>query len=344
MSGTETSNPQLMLFVVGNSRSGTTMLGRILGNNPAVFTFHELHFFEELWSPQDQGRLLSAAEAEGLAAQLLDIQRGGYLSTRSTQVDGEARRVIAALPPAARNSAQLYRSFLFYEAQQHQKSVPCEQTPRNVFYISELLELFPGAKIINMVRDPRDVLLSQKRKWKRRFFGATNIPLREASRSWINYHPIIISKLWNAAIRAAGQHEGNKRLLTLRFEDILQDPEGQTRRLCQFLGLTYDENMLEIPQVGSSRALDNPLKKGINRNFSGNWRNGGLTPSEIFICQRITSPFLKQYRYEDIETLPVNPFGLVFCMITFIGKIGLALISNLRRMKNIRETLKRRLK
>lgn len=38
----------LGIFIVGNSRSGTTMMGRILGNHTDVFTFHELHFFEQL--------------------------------------------------------------------------------------------------------------------------------------------------------------------------------------------------------------------------------------------------------------------------------------------------------
>ena len=41
-----------------------------------------------------------------------------------------------------------------------------DQTPRHVFYIGELIEMYPGAKFVHMVRDPRAVLLSQKRKWK----------------------------------------------------------------------------------------------------------------------------------------------------------------------------------
>ncbi|MGY8989337.1 MAG: sulfotransferase, partial [Flavobacteriales bacterium] len=38
------------IFVVGNSRSGTTMMGRIIGKHSSVFTFKELHFFGQLWS------------------------------------------------------------------------------------------------------------------------------------------------------------------------------------------------------------------------------------------------------------------------------------------------------
>ena len=38
------------IFIVGSSRSGTTMMGRVLGNHPSVFTFKELHFFGTLWT------------------------------------------------------------------------------------------------------------------------------------------------------------------------------------------------------------------------------------------------------------------------------------------------------
>ena len=36
------------------------------------------------------------------------------------------------------------------------------------YHLEEILQFFPNAKVINLVRDQRDVLLSQKNKWKRR--------------------------------------------------------------------------------------------------------------------------------------------------------------------------------
>ena len=36
------------IFIVGSSRSGTTMMGRIINNNEDVFTFNELHFFSRI--------------------------------------------------------------------------------------------------------------------------------------------------------------------------------------------------------------------------------------------------------------------------------------------------------
>ena len=42
------------IFVIGSSRSGTTMTGRMLNKHHEIFTFNELHFYEQLWKQQDQ--------------------------------------------------------------------------------------------------------------------------------------------------------------------------------------------------------------------------------------------------------------------------------------------------
>ena len=75
------------------------------------------------------------------------------------------------------------------------------------------------------MRDPRDVLLSQKLKWKRRYLGAKSIPLREAIRSRINYHPIIISKLWNSSIRLLDRLPADVRIHKICFEELLRKPD-----------------------------------------------------------------------------------------------------------------------
>src|SRR5215210_2934653 len=150
------------IFVVGNSRSGTTMMGRVLGQHPDVFTLGEIHFFEQLWSAQGGERSISRTEAARLAARLLCIQRDGYLNqSRPDRFYGEAERLLASLRPRDLVPAKIFEAFLVSEAKKNGKTVPCDQTPRNVFYIGEILALYPEARVINMVRDPRDVLLSQ---------------------------------------------------------------------------------------------------------------------------------------------------------------------------------------
>ncbi|OHB70947.1 MAG: hypothetical protein A2W17_03420 [Planctomycetes bacterium RBG_16_41_13] len=329
-----------MIFIVGNSRSGTTMMGRILGNNPNVFTFHELHFFEQLWSTRDSNRLFSKKKGEKLLFRLMNRQNNGCISKNhplyniEDLINQKSKECL---------SAEIYKQFLFYVTEKNGKSIPCEQTPRYVFFIHEILELFPEAKIINMIRDPRDVLLSQKNKWKRKFFlGAKKFPLYEAIRMWANYHPVFISKLWNASLTAANKYSKSERVLCLRFEDLAEYPEKRILNICNFVGIPYAHEMLDVPQVGSSNFKNQTNKKGINKAVSGNWRTGGLNSTEIYLCQKITNAFITQYGYETITIKP-NFFVLLYYKLTLPIKLLLAFMLNLKRIKNITEAIRRRL-
>jgi hypothetical protein len=331
------------IFVVGNSRSGTTMMGRILGRHPSVFTLREMHFFEQLWSSADKERHISDAEATRLVARLLSIQEAGYLhQTDPSRFCEEAREVIVPVQPKALTAAGIFEAFLLYEATKKGKTVPCDHTPRNVFYIGDILELYPEARVVNIVRDSRDVLLSQKRKWKRRFLGAEDTtPLTESFRSWVNYHPITVSKLWNSSISAADRFADHHHVYSLRFEDLLADPEETVRKVCRFVGISFDNSLLEVPQIGSSSELDQPDRKGISVNRAGRWQKGELSATEIFLCQKLTGTLLRQNGYPLASARP-NPLRLCLSIFSFPIKLTLALLLNLRRMRSIKETIKRR--
>jgi omega-hydroxy-beta-dihydromenaquinone-9 sulfotransferase len=332
-----------LICVVGNSRSGTTMMGRVLGRHPIVFTLRETHFFEQLWSSAEEERHLSEDEAVLLAARLLRVQRDGYLNQGDLdRFYGEAKGLITSIQGEGFTSTGVFRTFIIREANKNGKAIPCDQTPRNVFYLREILALFPEARVINLIRDPRNVLLSQKRKWKRRFLGAKNIPRREALRSWVNYHPITISKLWNGSVRAAERYADDSRVYSLQFEDLVDDPEGAVRKVCEFTGLSFDTSMLEVPQIGSSSGSDDPQRRGINRDKAGNWRRGGLSPTETFLCQKLTGTSMRQYGYPLVPVRP-NPLRLCLSLASFPLKSTLALLLNLGRMRSIKETIRRRL-
>jgi hypothetical protein len=335
-----------MIFVVGNSRSGTTLMGLVLGLNSQVFTFEELHFFEQLWLPQDRHRNLTPAEAEMLAAKLLAIQASDYISQGNPKEFAEtATAIIQEMPEDQRTSTDVFKAFLLYVAHQKGKEIPCDQTPRNVLYIPEILELYPDARIINMIRDPRDVLLSQKYKWKIRFLGATNIPYREAVRSWINYHPFTISKLWNASVQAADKFADHPRVRTIRFEDLITKPDTILQEVCEFVGLDYDPEMLNVPQNEggvSSHKKQTPGAKGIDNKAAGKWKRGGLSSAEIHICQQITQPNMLKHGYENSD-VKLNPIAVASSWAFLPAKLSLALLFNLHRTRNIIEAIKRRL-
>ena len=339
----EIVNNKKIIFIVGNSRSGTTMMRRVLGNHPDIYMLEELHFFEQLWSTDDKTKEISKEKAIALASRLFFIQRDGYLTeVNPDKYLPEASKLVESIE-GKRYSHEVLRSFLFYETHLHQKTIPCEKTPQDVFYIPEILELFPHAKIINMVRDPRGVLLSQKRKWQRKNMGAGFMTKKEQRRLKINYHPITISKLWNASVRTALKYKNHIQMHNMIFEKLVNESEAEIKRLCRFLEIEFTDEMLNIPQVGSSNEADKPDEFGIKTERAGNWEKGGLNKTEIYFCQNICGNYMKQYGYELKKVRP-GIFSLIYYYISFPVKIVLAILFNLHRMKNIFEAIKRRLK
>lgn len=329
------------IFVVGNSRSGTTMMGRILGNHPEIFTFHELHFFEQLVSAEKLQNGITIDEARHLFAMLLSIQRIGLFAERRPEQFKE--EATSALPEDVYSPFAVYYKFLNYETLLNHKQIPCEQTPRNIFYLKEIISNDPEARIIFMLRDARDVLLSQKQKWKRRYLGAKHIPFRESVRAWSNYHPITISKLWNSSYNSARHFFDHSQVHRIRFEDLVNNPSASIKNICGFLGVSYSDQLLEVPNIGSSLLGDDPEKKGINKDRSGSWQKGGLTSGEIFYCDRITKKIRHENNYAD-SGVSANPFLVIWYGLTFPLKLIMAFALNIHRMRNIADTLKRRMK
>ncbi len=331
-----------MVFVVGNSRSGTTMMGRILGKHPSVYTFGELHFFGQLCAPPFSSKV-GRKEIEKLTSQLFCIQREGYRTHGNPRrFLSEAQLFLESLIPYPETQAALFDTFLHHIAAENSRNIPCDQTPRNVFYIADILQLYPKARIINMIRDPRDVLLSQKGKWKRRFLGGSDMPMKETFRDWVNYHPITISYIWRTAVTAAEQFLQHERVVSVYFEELLTHPDVTVKSICDFVGITYTDEMLQVPQVGSSVAEDQPQQLGINPHRAHSWQNGELSSAEIYLNQKINAALMKKHSYSPVSIQPNVP-SLMLHLLTFPVKLGGAFLFNLDRMKNIRQTLKRRL-
>lgn len=334
-----------VIFITGNSRSGTTMMMRIMDNHSAVHSINEPHFFEKLWSPVDVGKPVKLSEAKDLYLKLLVGQREGFFEsvTKHGHKYKSDLGILEDLPPSRLTRLAIYRMFLRRETAMKGKALSCEKTPQNVFYIREILRYFPNARVINMIRDPRGVMLSQKKKWKRRKLGADFITPREVIRLRINYHPITIGKLWNSAVSAVEPFFNEERVKNIRFEDLLRNPEDTVRELSKFLDIPYEKGMLRVPHAGSSVEKDRKHELGIKKMKGTNWLEKGLSPTEVSICQQICQKSMYKHGYESIEVKVSYPEKLWHYAI-FLPKLGLALLFNLSRMRSVLDTLQRRIK
>ncbi|MCB0772829.1 MAG: sulfotransferase [Flavobacteriales bacterium] len=330
------------VFIVGNSRSGTTMMLRIMNNHSLVHGINEPHFYGTYWAPADDGKMLGHAESRELLTKLLTRQRDGFFAeVVPGKFDAEVEAILRELPAHA-DRKDAYATFMAYETRRNGMRIACEKTPQNIFYISELQHHFPGAKVIIMYRDPRAVLLSQKRKWMRKDLGMAGMPDKEVRRLRMNYHPYTIARLWNSSFDAAMRHKGHPDVLEVRFEDLTRDPEGTMRRVCEGIGIPFEPAMLEVPHAGSSSAMDDHSKKGIRTDRGESWKKG-LEPAEVAICQGTCGSRMAKLGYEQV---PVSPgvLRLAAAWLSFPFKLAGAFVLNLDRMRNMTNTLQRRLK
>ena len=328
------------VFVLGSSRSGTTMMGRILNNHSDICTLRELHFFGTICSEVDES-VLSKGKAISLMSKLLHINKYGIFNQDyGLEFQNVSKKILQEknqLKPI-----DVYSIFLSYVASINNVHIICEQTPRNVYYLDEILTYFPNAKIINMVRDPRDVLLSQKNKWRRRFLGASKIPFSEALRSYINYHPFLISNFWKSSVlQVINKKDSN--VLTVFFEDLLQNPSVKLREICTFIGINYNDEMQAVPNIGSSTELDLSKDIGIDKSKIDKWKNGKISNAEVFICQLINRKLMKSIGYKSKHFI-IMPVGVIFYLFSFPFKLILAFFMNLHRMGNILKVFKKRFK
>jgi hypothetical protein len=332
-------NNTKQIFVVGNSRSGTTMMGRILNNHLDIFTFKELHFFGQLWSEKDKEQKINKIESIKLFSKLLCIQKFGIFQQDNPSKFDEVSESV--LEQDIYTRIEIFNLFLEYSVGQNNSSISCNQTPRDVFYINEILENFPEAKIINMIRDPRDILLSQKNKWKRRYLGASSIPFREAVRSYFNYHPITISKIWNTSVSAALSKNSNN-IITIQFENLVENSEKEIKKLCLFLGIHFSEDLLQVPNIGSSTNADKSNVLGLDNQNTSKWKEGGLMNAEIYICQKMCKNNMRDLNYE-FKRFRFFPLFTTVLILTFPVKIFISFLLNLHRIKNFKELIQKRI-
>jgi hypothetical protein len=120
-----------------------------------------------------------------------------------------------------------------------------DKTPRYVVDISLLARLFPDARFIHLLRDGRNVALS----YVDVEFGPKSIA--RAAAVWLE-------RVGKGC--ASGRALSPGRYIEIRYEDLVEDIEGEARDICEFLGLDFDSGMLDYTEKARSEMLDRAVK------------------------------------------------------------------------------------
>ena len=221
------------VFLVGFPRSGTTLLDQILSGHPRIVVLEEKDTLQDLcgrYALSDAGMQAFL----GAGSQALADDRRRYW-----------RRVDGYMPARPRE-----RLFV-------------DKLPLNTLFLPLLARLFPEARFVFALRDPRDVVLS--------CFMQT-FALNEAMRHFLTLEG---SAAFYAAVMEIGLRSLAAlphRIHTVRYEDVVADTEGEARRLLGFLGLAWEPEVLDVQATAKRRRINTPSYHQVARPIYGDAR------------------------------------------------------------------------
>jgi hypothetical protein len=202
-----------LIFLVSQPRAGSTMLQLMLGGHP------EIHTLQEPWLMLHPLYALR----EGVEAEF-DARLGGLALRKFLHaLDGGDAVYFEAL---RRGMGYLYATALAQTGKQHF----LDKTPRYYLILPELAKVFPRARFVILLRNPLAVLTSVMTTWVRGRLRRLHLVRDDLFRA--------------PAMLLQGVEQLGERCCVVHYEELLQDPPHQLRRLTSFLGVSEQDNLM----------------------------------------------------------------------------------------------------
>jgi Sulfotransferase family len=212
-----------LVFIVGCPRSGTTWVQRLLAMHPKVIIGQESFVFSNYVAPQirtwrwELRREMNPAKATGrggvgISAYLHEEQ---FLVRLKSYADDLLQPLLHGLGPG---------DLFVDKSSSHARCIP------------EIKQLYPGARFIHVLRDPRDVVASWQtasRGWGKGWAtGSSKVPTRQ----WLNHV---------GAVREAERWLHSWDFFDVVYERLYDEPVLVVGELSRFLGLSWDEQSIQ---------------------------------------------------------------------------------------------------
>ena len=245
-------------FLVGCSRSGTTLLLSFLGAHPSIFGVFETHFFSRA-RPRIPTRLLGIPRPWRARAELRKV---------AAHLGQEAIPESPGFSLSFRRYAQAFVSMLDEAARNQGKTSWVEKSPNSLFHIDHIERMAQDAKFIHIVRDGRDVVaswykISQRdpiwrgRALRRQGFSLSKPPVDPVIAGVVN--------AWNDCAKISLSRSGNGRHLMVSYQELTRDTQSTLASICTFMGVAYDPAMMRhqegAREVVGSVATSEHMKK-----------------------------------------------------------------------------------
>jgi hypothetical protein len=268
------------VFVVGSGRSGTTLMVKILNRSQDLAICGETRYLTK--GPYRPGlrytfSRIGDIKTESGARKVIDyiyhgLQERSFWGWIRHNINQEefTQKFLAT----ERTDRALFNLVMSFYA--GTKPVRGEKTPAHIYYVPTLLEWFPQAKVIHMLRDPRAVFVSKKIKIAEKKWDAFHYRLVRSTDFTLNiYLGYAIINSWLDCVRRHHQYQQRypENYYLLRLEDLISAPHDSLVKLCAFLDIDFSEDMLQQKVVNSSFGTPDSWAEGFDTTSNERWRN-----------------------------------------------------------------------
>ncbi|WP_340105374.1 sulfotransferase family protein [Rhodohalobacter sp. 8-1] len=276
------------VFIVGCDRSGTTLLSLILSQSPDLHVTLESGFIPDLYKKRSDYGDFSTAKNRWYF--IRDLQTT-WATSKTIAFDifglNDEQAEDALKKAAPTDYAGAIDALFNRTAEIQDKNCWGNKTPKYVLHIPLLHQLFPTAKIIHIVRDPRDVSASiVKAGW--------TSTIKEAAIYW-NEHV-------SAGLEGRNLKDGL--YYEFKYETLLQHPEEETERICKWLGIGFQDDILHSYRDDDNRSsivkhdhLFDLIGEPIDPSRAYAWKKS-MSRADIAEIEDVNRDLIKEFNYQ----------------------------------------------
>lgn len=242
--------PHPLTLLGGPPRSGTTLVGQILATHPNILLFDE----PEAFSQELVNTISSGPAAWGYDFASLD----GLSAGKRAEVIG-----------------RYFKRLLLESGQAPNNRLLVDKNPSSTASLHIWLRLFPQSKIVTVLRDPRDTIVSC-------FFQ--NLPVNVASVNFLNLERTAKFYADSLDVWLRLRDLGGFDWIETRYEEVVSNLEAEGRKITKFLGLPWHERQAAYYEAARGKFVHSPtysdVTKPIYTKAVKRWENyaGALAP------------------------------------------------------------------
>ena len=285
------------IFIVGSARSGTTLLQRMMRSHSKISSpTGESHFFIPLYKNRaSYGDLKNIDNIKHILEEMRRISRE-YVEEDLKGITFNTDTLAHQLVEENKSSViEIISSLMEKNAAGEGKQRWLEKTPYYVLNIKTIIEMFPDAQFINIIRDGRDCALSMlERKKDLKIFNV--------------YHAASIWKQYVETGQEAKEYLGDDRYFEIKYEDLTNNPEKILREICLYINEEFEPSMVHFEKSKDPNSKTPMLGKSIQNRNSEKWRNK-MSKRDIRIFENVAGKTLKTNNYPTLtkcKPLPIS--------------------------------------